>query len=103
MDGSDLRAFRTRAPGIWAFQLLVLSGMRGNEVLVEQALRKLAADESEMARSREQTESFFRFPARLEIIIETLGPPKMSETLNIESPGAGEKASLTKISYELPL
>jgi hypothetical protein len=35
VNDSDLRALRVSAPGTWAFQLRILWGMRGNEVIVE--------------------------------------------------------------------
>jgi hypothetical protein len=77
--------------------------MRGNEAIVQQALRKLGADHSDMVRGREQTEHIFLPTGRFENAIEILGPPLSLETIDAESSGSGDSALLTKATYELPL
>src|SRR5512139_3290210 len=90
-------------PGIWHFQLRILSGMRGNEVIVHEALRKLGATHSDMLRSRERTERIFLPAGRFENAISVLGPPRTSETVHGTTSGEGGSVASAKLTYDLPL
>jgi hypothetical protein len=91
------------SPGIRAFQLRILSGMRGNEDIVEQALRRLEADSAELETCRMTTESIFAPSGRFENVTAILGPPLASEVIDVEPTRSGDASTLTKLTYRLPL
>jgi hypothetical protein len=77
-------------PGIRAFQLRILAGMRGNEGLVDQALRDLGACRADL---NTNTKDLFSPKGGFENAIATLGPPLSQETTG----------RLARVTYELPL
>ncbi|MEU5879471.1 hypothetical protein [Spirillospora sp. NPDC047279] len=72
--------------------------MRGNDRIVQQALRALGADESDMERSRQETPDVFLPAGRYENVVALLGRPRRKETLR-----AADGRPLTRLRYELPL
>lgn len=91
------------APGLWDFQLRILSGMRGNAPMVEDALRNLGAGHADMIAARERTEHIFLPAGRFENAAALLGTPVTSQTVQLASADVADDASLTKVTYELPL
>jgi hypothetical protein len=89
--------------GIRAFQLRILAGMRNSEVMVEQALGELGADQAEMEACRAATENVFAPTGRLENVTSILGPPLARETVHYKRDDAADALTLTKLSYQLPL
>lgn len=89
--------------GIRDFQLRILSGMRGNEAVVEQALRRLGADQAEMAASRDRTGQCLFLPdGHFRNAVALLGVPQWSETIEPPASGTGY-GQLTKLTWQLPL
>jgi hypothetical protein len=103
MANGDSAMDRPSAGGIRAFQLHVLSGMRGNEALVEQALQELGADRTELAKNQAETERIFAPTDRFASAVTLLGRPLSSETISAEHSGAGDGLLLTRLTYRLPL
>lgn len=84
-------------PGMLAFELRILSMMRGNEAIVEQALRELGAGQDDMARCRQETGQVFAPTGHFENAVALLGPPMSSESVG------DDPEPLTKLTYRLPL
>jgi hypothetical protein len=103
MTNGDSAVDRPSAGGIRAIQLHVLSGMRGNEALVEQALQGLGADQAELARNQAETAHIFAPTGRFANAVALLGRPLSSETIGAEPTGAEGGLLLTKLTYRLPL
>jgi hypothetical protein len=107
---ADEAASSRDSSGIRDFQLMILNWMRGNEVLVQDALRMLGADQAEMAAaSRDHTERIslpggghFKSDITLKNAIALLGPPTTSETIEPPPHWSGVER-LTKLTYQLPL
>lgn len=88
--------------GVRDFQLRILAGMRGNEAMVEDALRRLGADQAEMAASQDRTERVFLPAGHFENAIALLGPPLLLEAIDPPPADFGWER-LTKLTYQLPL
>ena len=99
---ADGAASSRDSPGIRDFQLTILNAMRGNEAIVQDALRGLGADQAEMAASRDRTERIFLPTGHFENAIALLGPPQTSETIEPPPPWSGQ-GPFTKLTYQLPL
>jgi hypothetical protein len=73
-----------------------------NEAMAQDALRRLGADQAEMAASRDRTERIFLPAGHFENAIALLGPPQTSETIESPPSWSGQER-LTKLTYQLPL
>ena len=78
------------ASGIRDYELLILSGMRGNDAVVKDALRRRDADQAEMTASRDRTEHVFLPVGHFENRVPLLGPTLASETIDPPSPVSPE-------------
>ncbi|MFA1546726.1 hypothetical protein [Actinomadura chokoriensis] len=92
-DNSPTMPSPRDAPGLWDFQLRILSGMRGNDAMVKGALRDLGAGQADMIAARERTEHIFLPAGRFENAAALLGTPVTSQTIQPTPAGVADDAS----------
>ena len=85
------------------FSLRILDGMRGNDAMVQDGLRRLGADQAEMAASRDRTGRILLPAGHFETAVALLGPPLTSEAIEQPPSDSGLGPPLQRLGHRATL